>query len=322
MNRRRFVGSVMGVMGAPYLARAQAPRPAGKIGYLHSRTIAPDQPTLLLLRTTWQRLGYVEGETVLLRSAEGDPRRLPQLVEELITLKVGVIIVVGAEGVRAASRTTKTTPIVAIDLETDPVRSGLVASFAHPGGNITGLFVDQPSLAGKWIDLLREAAPTIERLALLWDPSTGSDQLEIAQTVAHAKGLKTIVIELGPVMNFDEAFRDLAGRPWTGIVHLTSPGFFAFAKKVAAAAQKYRLPTVSHMKAYARAGVLMTYGTMQDYFPRAVVIADKILNGAVAGDLPIERPDRFELVINLKTAKAIGLTIPTSLIVRADEVIR
>ena len=323
MNRRTFVGSVVGVMSAPYLAHAQAPRPVGKIGYLHSRTIASNHQTLLVLRPAWQRLGYVEGETVLLRSAEGDPRRLPQLVEELIALKVGVIIVVGAEGVMAASRTTKTTPIVAIDLETDPVRSGLVASFARPGGNVTGLFVDQPSLAGKWIELLREAAPTIERLALLWDPSTGTDQLEIAQAVAHAKGLKTIVIELGPVMNFDEALRDLAGRPWTGIVHLTSPGFALFAAKVAAAAQKYRMPTISHLKHYARAGVLMTYGTMQDvYFPRAVVIADKILKGAVAGELPIEGPDRFELVINLKTAKAIGITIPKSLIVRADEVIQ
>jgi putative tryptophan/tyrosine transport system substrate-binding protein len=323
MDRRRFVGSVAGLIGAPYLARAQAPRTSGKIGYLHSRTVALDHPTLLILRPAWQRLGYVEGETVLLRSAEGDPQRLPQLVEELIALNVGAIIVVGAEGVMAASRTTKTTPIIAIDLETDPVRSGLVASFARPGGNVTGLFVDQPSLAGKWIDLLREAAPTIERLASLWDPSTGRDQLEVAETVARGKGLKTIVIELGVVMNFDEALGGLTGRPRTGIVHLTSPGFYMFAAKVAAAAQKYRMPTISHLKTYAQAGMLMTYGTVQDvYFPRAVVIADKILKGERPGDLPIERPDRFELVINLKTAKALGLTIPPSLLLRADEVIQ
>jgi ABC-type uncharacterized transport system substrate-binding protein len=323
MDRRSFICAVLGLIGAPYFVYAQAPRPAGKIGYLHPRTIAPDHPTLSILRPAWQRLGYVEGETVLLRSAEGDPRRLPQLVGELIALKAGVLVVVGAEAVRAASMTTKTTPIVAIDLETDPVRAGLAASFPRPAGNVTGLFMDQPSLAGKWIELLREAAPTIERLALMWDPGTGRDQLEIAQAVARATGLETVVLKMGPGEDFDAELQRLGSRQRFGIVHLTSPGLIVVAAKVAAAAQKNRMPTISWLKVYARAGEMMSYGPVQEvYFPRAVVLADKILRGEKPGDIPIEQPTKFELVINIKTAKALGLTIPQSLLVRADEVIQ
>ena len=308
------------LLGAPALALA--PPPTGKIGYLHPRTIARDHSTLVVLRPVWQRLGYVEGETVLLRSADGDARRLPQLVEELIALKVGVLIVVGAEAVRAARLTTMAMPIVAIDLETDPVRAGIAKSLARPGGNVTGLFLDQPSLAGKWIELLREAAPSIERLVLLWDPSTGRDQLEVAHAVGRVKGLDTAVIELSPATNFDEALRGLGSRLRTGIVVLTSPGFVVVAPKFAAAAQKYRIPTIAWLKIYIRAGVLMTYGIVQElYFARAMVYADKILKGERPGDLPIEGPDRFELAINLKTAKALGLTIAQSLLLRADEVI-
>lgn len=187
MKRRHLVPGLVCWPAWLHAARAALPGPPGRIGYLHPRTIAPDHPTLQLLRREWQRLGYVEGETILLRSAESDPRRLPQLVTELIAQHCGVLIVVGAAAVRAASKTTRTTPIVAIDLETDPVRSGLAQSFARPGGNVTGLFLDQPSLAGKWIELLREVSPGIERIGLVWDPGTSRDQLEIAQSVAAAR---------------------------------------------------------------------------------------------------------------------------------------
>ena len=308
MKRRQIIASVGGLIGAlPFFAHAQAPRAPGKIGYLHPRTIAPDHPTLEALRSVWQRLGYVEGETVLLRSAEGDARRLPQQVDELIALKVGVLIVVGSAAVRAATQTTRTIPIVAIDLETDPVRAGYARSFARPSGNVTGLFLDQPSLAGKWIDLLREAAPGIERLGVLWDPSTGRDQLESAQSVARVKGLEAVVIEHSPATDFDETLRRLGSQKRTGIVHLTGPGFVVVAAKFAAAAQRYRMPTISWLKAYAAAGVMMTYGPIQElYFARAVSFADRILKGDKPGELPIEGPDRFELVINRKTAKAMA----------------
>jgi putative ABC transport system substrate-binding protein len=320
MDRRTFIRSVLGLIGTPYLAQAQAPRPAGKIGYVALDPYSPSNSNLLLLKPTWQRLGYVEGETMLLRFAERDARRLPQLVAELIALKVGVLIVVGGEAVRIVSRVTKVTPIVALDLETDPIRSGLAKSFARPGGNVTGLFMDQPSLAGKWIELLRDAAPTIERVALLWDPGTGRDQLEIGQAAARAKGLATVVIEFSAATNFDDALRGLGRSQRTGIVVLTSPNFPR--ANFAAAAQKHRLPSISFQANQAHAGVLMSYGPNREaYFTRAVVIADKILKGEKAGDIPIEQPNKFEFVINAKTAKALGLTIPESVLGRADELI-
>ena len=320
MDRRTFIGSVLGLIGAPWLAHAQAPRPTGKIGYLSPVPTLTD-PTLSLLRPAWQRLGYVEGETMLLRSSERDVRRLPQLVAELIALKVGVLIVVGGETVRIVNQVTKVTPIIAIDQEIDPVRSGLATSFARPGGNVTGLFMDQPSLAGKWIELLREAVPTIERVALLWDPGTGRDQLETAQVAARAKGLESVVIEYSGATNFDDALGGLGRRQRTGIVVLTSPIFNR--RKFAPAAQKHRLPSIAFQANQAHSGVLMSYGLNREiYFPRAVVLADKVLKGEKPGDIPIEKPTTFEFVINLKTAKALGLTIPQALLLRADEVIQ
>ena len=181
MKRRWLLRAASGLVALPASAKAQSTRLPRKIGYLHPRTIAAGHPTLQLLRSQWQALGYVEGETVLLRSANDDDSRLPVLVRELIDSGAGVLIVVGAVAVRAASLTTRTVPIVAIDLETDPVRAGYAASFARPRGNVTGLFLDQPALAGKWIDLLREAAPDVRRIVLLWDRGTGIDQLEIAR---------------------------------------------------------------------------------------------------------------------------------------------
>jgi len=168
-------GISLAPVGASAALQAQAPRVAGKVGNLHPRTIAPTHATLTILRPAWQKLGNAEGESVPLRSADEDPRRLPALVNELIDQGTGVLIAVGASAVRAASQTTKSVPIVAIDLETDPATAGYAATFARPGGNVTGLFLNQPALAGKSNDLLREASD-LERIALLWDRSTGVDQ--------------------------------------------------------------------------------------------------------------------------------------------------
>lgn len=323
ITRRSVIASALSLLAAQRVARAQAARAPGKIGYLHPRTMAPEHATLKILRAAWTQLGYVGGETVLLRSADDDTRRLPALVNELVGQGAGVLIVVGAEAVKAASQATRSVPIVAIDLETDPVRAGYAASFARPGGNVTGLFLDQPSLAGKWIDLLREAAPDIERLVLLWDRSTGVDQMEIAKAAGRAKGFEAVVLELGAIRNFDDALRRFAGKPKTGIVPMSSPGFVVVAERFAAAARQYRLPTVGILKVYAHAGLLMSYGPIQElYFLRAASIADQILKGAKVAETPIEGPDRFELVINLKTAQAIGVKIPAPLLLRADEVVQ
>jgi putative ABC transport system substrate-binding protein len=321
-TRRSAAATLLTLALAPGLARAETRPVPGKIGYIHPRTIAPDHPTMTILRPVWQSLGYSIGETVLLRSAEDDPKRYPDLVAELIKLGTGVLIVIGPEAVRAAGRAASV-PIVAIDLESDPVRAGFAASYGRPGGNVTGLFLDQPSIAGKWIELLREAAPDLRRVALSYDPATTPHQRDAAVAAARAQGLDTAVLEIVPAAaRYEKSFRDLGSGPRTGVVQLGSPGFAVAAARFAAAAQQFKLPTISFFKNFARSGLLMTYGPVQEiYFRRAAVIADKILRGTPAGELPIEGPDRFELAINLKTAAAIDVRMPSTLVVLADEVI-
>jgi len=322
MRRREVLAILMGLGAAPRLACAQALRTPRKIGYLHPKTIDHASPSLTILRPVWERLGYTDPETILFRSAEGDPARLPLLVSELVGLGVGVLIAVGPAAVKAAS-SAGTVPVVAIDLETDPVLSGLAASFGRPGGNVTGLFMDQPSLAGKWIDLLREAAPEVERLAFLWDPTTTRDQLLSATEAARVRGIPAVTLEVRSPEDYEKAFTNhLRHSRNVGLVHLGSPGTSVNAPGLAAAAREHRLPTIAFLKAYAQSGVLMSYGPEQEsYWPRAVVLADRILKGERASDIPIEQPARFEFVINLKTAKEIGVAIQPSLLARADEVI-
>ena len=323
MDRRNFMLGTAGAVSAPSIVLAQLPNVRGKIGYVHPVTVSPSHITFLVLRKEWQRLGYVEGDTVLVRSADNDPKRLPGLVSQLVGQGVGVLIVVGADAVRAAAKASQTTPIVAIDLETDPVRSGLAANLARPGGNVTGLFLDLPVLATKWIELLREAAPDLERIAFAWQPSTGRDQLDIGVAAAKRIGLDTVILELQPSDDFDAKFALLDGRRRTGVVQLTFPGLGTVAPRYAAAAVRHRLPAIAFLRVVARAGILLSYGPSQEnYFARAVGLADKILRGENAGDIPIERPTKFELVVNLKTAKALGLTIPAPLLFQATKVIQ
>ena len=322
IGRRKFLATLVGGAAAVWPRPLLAQLINGKIGYLHPVTISPSHITFSLLQKEWQRLGYIDGETVLARSSESDLQRLPGLVRDLISLGVGVLIVVGADAVRAAAKATKTTPIVAIDMETDPVRTGLVDSYAKPGGNVTGLFLDMPSLATKWIELMREMVPTLDRMAFTWQPSTGRSQLDIALEAARTLGIEAVVLEIGVSDDFAAKFSRLAGPKRTGIIQLTFPGVSTVAAKYAAAAERYRLPTMTFLRAVAKSGVLMSYGPSQeDYFPRAVQIADRILRGDKAADIPIERPSKFEFVVNLKTAKALGFTVPDKLLALADEVI-
>lgn len=323
MRRREFIALAGGAAAMwPLGTRAQDSRAGRKIGFLHPESLNPDVGTFSVARSVWLRLGYVEGETVLLRSAEGELSRLPELVAELIRSEIGVLIVVGPAAVRAAHRTS-TVPIVAIDLETDPVRSGLVASLERPGGNLTGLFMDQSSLAGKWIGLLRDAVPQIERIALVWDPNSAPDQLEAAKAAASTLRIDALVLEVRKPEEFEGAFKSLGNERRTGVVLLSSPTLIAFPRtRFGNAALKYRLPAITFLKSVAEAGALMSYGpNVQGYYSRAVILADKILKGEKAGDQPIERPDKFELVINLRTAKALGLTIPATLLSLADALI-
>ena len=317
--RRRFG---LGLGALTLLPGTAHPRPKGKIGYLHPVTIEPSHITFSILKRAWEHLGYQEGQSVLTRSGEGHAQRLPELVTDLVAQGAGVLIVVGADAVRAAARTTKTIPIIAIDLETDPVQTGLITSYARPGGNVTGLFLDTPSLATKWIELMREAVPGLQRIAFAWQPSTGRGQLDVALRTAQAMQIEAVVLEIEPSDDLAAKFSRLTSTKRTGIVQLTMPGSTIVAGSLAAAAKRHGLPTITHLRSGARAGLLMSYGPNQEaYFPRAVEIADRILGGETAAEIPVEGPSRFEFVINLKTAKALDITIPPTLLARADEVI-
>lgn len=312
--------ALLGAAHRPQLLRAQPVK--GKIGYLHPVTKDPNHITFSVLEREWRRLGYVEGQTVLTRSGEGDGQRLPDLTRDLIGEGVGVLIVVGAQAVHAAASVASNTPIVAIDLETDPIQAGLIRSVARPGGNITGLFLDTPALAAKWIQLMREMVPALNRIAFAWQPSTGRSQLDVALRVAENLGVETTVLEFSVSDDFDSLLSRVEGPKRTGIIQLSGPGITPVAEKFVAAATQNNLPTLSFLGEAARRGFLMSYGPNQrDYFPRAVQLADRILRGEKAADLPVERPSKFEFLVNLRTARALNLTVPPSLLISADELI-
>lgn len=321
-RRQLMTGMLAAALPWAETVRAQAV-PKRKIGYLHSITLQNSAPSLTLstLRRQWARLGYVEGETVLLRSAEGDATRYPALIKDMVDQGVGAIIVVGAAALRGAADATKTVPLVAIDLETNPVAAGLAASYARPGGNVTGVFLDQPSLAAKWLDLMQEVVPTLEKVMLLWDPSTGRDQLSVAETQARQRNLATEVVEWRKVSDFKARFAGLpAGR--SGLVTLTAPGFSRGAEEIGRAASALRLPAVTFLKVYLGSGILMSYGPDSvAHFARAMVLVERILEGVPPGNLPIEVPTRFEFAIDMKTARTFGLNLPMSFLAQADDVI-
>lgn len=318
MNRRELSAALA---ASAVVTPSVAQRPeARRIGYLHPRTAAPDSLTVSLLERAWNQLGYLTGNNVFLRSADNKPDRLPYLADELVRQGVGVIIAVGHEAVRAAS-VSGDVPVVAIDLESDPVASGFVASFSRPGGQITGLFLDQPSLSGKRVDLLRETAPSTERVVFTLDTKGSPGQFDAALSSARSRGLSAEVRETRTTEDYVSLFGAMRGRR-TGIIQLGAPGFSTIALPVASAARSHGLPIITFLAPYARAGMLLSYGPKQStYFPRAVAIADRVLRGAKAADLPIEQPTQFEFILNVKTAVALGLQIPASLLAQADEVI-
>ena len=262
------------------------------------------------------------------RDAEGKLERLPALAAELVALKVDVIVAAaGTLAALAAKQATKTIPIVFIAVG-DPVTSGLVTSLARPGGNVTGLSALSPELTSKWLELLKQAVPAVSRVAFLLQPGalgerTEKDILKEADVAARALGVQLQVVEARGPADFDRAFSDMASARAGALMVLSTPMFSSARGRLLDLAAKNRLPTLFTFREYVDAGGLMSYGpNLADLFRRAATYVDKILKGAKPGDLPVEQPTKFELVINLKTAKALGLTIPQSLLLRADEVIQ
>jgi len=327
MDRRAFIAMMVGgLLTAPLAAGAQQAAKIFRIGYLATNPTPHFQEAF---RQGLRDLGYVEGRNLVIedRYAEGKLERLPPLAAELVALKVDVIVASGTPAALAAKQATRTLPIVFTSIA-DPVTSRLVTSLARPGGNLTGFSVLAPELVGKCLEQLKQAIPAVSRVAVLWHPGamterTDKDMLKRAEVAAQALGVRLQVLEARGPADFDTAFTEMTRARADALAVLTSSMLFGERRRLVGLAAKNRLPAVYPWREGVDAGGLMAYGPdLADLLRRAATYADKILKGAKPGDLPVEQPTKFELVINLKTAKALGLTIPQSMLQRADELIQ
>jgi len=322
-----WLAVVLNLTLAPLAAEAQQAGQAARIGYLAANLTVSLHMTEAF-RQGLRDLGYVDGRSVVIeyRDAEGKYDRLPARAAELVALKVDVIVAADTPAALAAKQATRTLPIVFIGAG-DPVTIGLVTSLARPGGNVTGLSLLAPELVGKRLELLKQAVPGVGRVAALWQPGfvgerTEKDMLKEVEVAARALGVRLQFVEARGPADFDRAFSDMTRARADALTVLGSAMFANERRRVVDLAAKNRLPGVYGFREYVDAGGLMAYGpNVADLFQRAATYADKILKGAKPGDLPVEQPTKFELVLNLKTAKALGLTIPQSVLVRADQVI-
>ncbi len=318
----------LAIVAAPFAAEAQQSAKIPRIGWLSIASPTPEVSHLIeAFLQALRELGYVEGQNIAVeyRFAEGSPERLPEFAAKLVALKADIIVTPNPAGTQAAKEATATIPIVFMGIA-DPVGSGLVASLARPGGNITGLTATASiEILGKRLELLREAVPNVSRVAVLRNPTNpdAEQSLREVEGAARKLGVQFRVQDVRVPDELDSAFaamtRDRAG----ALLLLGDTMFTLHRARIASLAAKSRLPTVSGAREMAEAGLLMTYGPrLSNAFRRAAAYVDKILKGANPADLPVEQPTKFELVINMKTAKALGLKIPQSVLIRADEVIQ
>ena len=322
MERRNFLAGLV-LLAAPLAAEAQTRGRVIKLGILS--TVNPRTTTFTAAMIQRLReLGHVEGQNLIIefRNAQGDVTRLPALAAELVRLNVDVILASGPEAtLQAARKATATVPIVTAAVDFDPIARGYIASLAKPGGNITGVFLRQIELTGKRMQFLKDALPNVTRVAVFWD-AISADQWTEAEKTALGVGLRLQGVELRNPPDLTDAFRAATRGRAEALMLLMSPVLFPQRAQVAELGLKSKLPTICGLAQYAHAGALMSYGAnLDDMFRHVAMYIDKILKGAKPGDLPVEQPTKFELVINLKTAKALGLTIPPSLLLRADQVI-
>jgi putative ABC transport system substrate-binding protein len=308
-------------------AEAQQPKKVWRIGYLVGGD--PSRERFEGIRLALRELGYIEGQNIAIeyRSVEGKLDRLPELAAELVRHQVDIIVVAGGYSViRAAKNTTNSIPLVMVGGGIDPVQAGLVESLARPGGNLTGLTLLSGELGGKRLELLKEAVPSVARVAIFYDPSIPGpvrEAKEVLPVAARALGLTVRPWEIRAADDFDKVFAALTKERPDGLYATVGPAITNNVKRIAAFGLKSRLPSVYTRQEGVDAGGLIYYGAVvTDSYRRVAYYVDKILKGAKPGDLPIEQPTKFELVINQKTAKQIGVTIPQSVLYRADEVIK
>jgi putative ABC transport system substrate-binding protein len=324
MHRREFIGLLGGATAWPFAAQAQ--QAAGKLYRIGYITAASATPQIFASQAEFlRRLGWVEGKNVLFERRYADNRldRLAEVAAELVSLNVDVIIASGTLAPLAAKRATSIIPIV-MNSAGDPLGSGLVASLARPGGNVTGMSLMAPDLGGKRLELLKEVLPRLSRVAVIWNAANPYSAIVFkeTQTAAQSLGIQVQSLEVQGTDDFDVAFAAARRERPDGLVAVEDPLTVTHRKIIADFAAKDRLPAVYGLREFVAAGGLMSYGAnLADLFQRAAGYVDKILKGAKPADLPVEQPTKFDLVVNLKTAKAMGLDLPSTLLARADEVI-
>ena len=325
-QRRALLTATGALLAAPLVAGAQ-PAKVARIGFL-SLDLAGNPRGMDSFLEGLRELGYVEGRNIHIefRSAERRFERFPALAAELVAAKVDVIVAPNVVAAQAASKVTKTIPIVFAGVA-DPIRDGLVASLARPGGNVTGLSNLSPDLIGKRLQLLTLAVPGVKRVAILWQPGSGmdgtdKDTLKDAQAAVQTLGVRLAVVEARGTGDLDGAFATIARDGANALVVLGTPMFFTERERLVALAAKNRLPAMFTSRQFVVAGGLMAYGaSLDDLLRRSATYVDKLLKGKSPAELPVEQPTKFELIINLKTARSLGLPIPTSMLGLADEVI-
>jgi putative ABC transport system substrate-binding protein len=323
--KRRDVIKLLGAAAAsqmwPALGRAQTRK---KIGFLYPGLSSVAASRVQAFRDGLREAGWGDDKVEIeARFAESVAARNGALVAELIAAKVDLLAPISFISVEAARTATKTIPIVAFDLETDPIAAGVATNLARPGGNVTGVYFDFPDFSSKWMELLKETVPHLSKVVVVRDPSSPSPQLKGIQTAAGWLNVKIDgIVDVMSLDGLDEAFRSASERKPDAVLILSSPLFGTNPARVADLTTKYRLPTITLFPEFARNGGLMAYGVdLLGAFRQAGGMVGKVLSGAKPAELPIERPTKFELVVNAKTAKSFGIELPTSVLLRADEVI-
>ena len=317
MDRRRFlVTSLAGALAAPLAVEAQQAGKLPRVGYVQGEV-----PPAAALRESFlgglRERGWSDGRNVAI-----DWRRNDEEIPDLVRLNVDVMVLPNPYRIEAGLKQTKTIPIVAVDLESDPVAKGFLRSLARPGGNLTGVWMDFPDIAGKQLQMLKEAVPAARRVAVVWDQRVAGLQFAATQTAARVVDIALQSAPLRHVSEVDDVIKHALPAKPQAILMLTSPIVLQAQRRIAELAVQHRLPTVSGFSTFPDDGGLMAYGpNFLAMWHQLAGYVDRILRGAKPGDLPVERPTKFELIINLKTAKALGLTVPPSLLARADQVI-
>jgi putative ABC transport system substrate-binding protein len=328
MKRREFIG-LLGGAAATWPLAVRAQQPAGRVyrvGYLSIASREQQLHHFKAFEEGLRSLGYRVGENVVIeyRSANGEMEQLPALVADLVRLGVDIIVTGANASTVAVTKVTTTIPIVTTN-SADPIGTGLVASLSRPGGNITGLSVDTGNdIHAKRLELLKDTLPNLSRAGILWNPdfTPNRSRLTATREAARKLGLALVPVEARGLDELEQAFATMVREHAQAFVVLGEPVLFNYRGQIGIMALKNRLPAGSSLREFAEAGLLMTYGVdLRDLHRRAAAFVDKIFKGAKPGDLPFEQPTKFELVINLKTAKALGLTVPPTLLGRADEVI-